>query len=86
MASIQLTQVFLELTNPPNPLEPLFVIPGSANLIAINPAHLVGVGSVFTGNGVSIDVRQIYVTGGVISPMYVSDSYATVKAYIDALP
>ena len=85
MASIQLTQVFLEVTNPPNPLEPLFVIPGSANLIAINPTHLVGVGSVFTGNGVSIDVRQIYVTGGVISPMYVNDSYATVKAYIDAL-
>jgi hypothetical protein len=64
----------------------LFVIPGSANLIAINPAHLVGVGSVFTGNGVYIDVRQIYVTGGSTSPMYVSDSYATVKAYIDALP
>jgi len=85
MASIQLTQVFLEVTNPLNPQEPLFVIPGSANLIAINPVHLIAVGSVFTANGVDIDVRQIYLTGGGISPMYVSDSYATVKAYIDAL-
>tara|TARA_R100000951_G_scaffold73043_3_gene61485 strand:+ start:3302 stop:3556 length:255 start_codon:yes stop_codon:yes gene_type:complete len=84
MASIQLTQVYLRqtspLTNPPT----LYIVQGSESFIAINPLMLSAVGPVYQQNGSLIDVRQIYITGST-APIYVSDSYTTVKAAIDAL-
>ena len=86
MASIQLTQVFLAQSSPENPDQQFYVVQTSGYSIAINPAHLVAVGEVYNANGsVVAGARQIYLTGGGISSLYVSDSYATVKAYIDAL-
>lgn len=84
MASIQLTQVYLApvtpLTNPPT----LFIVQGSESFIAINPLMLGAVGPVYQQDGSLINVRQIYITGSLL-PIYVTDSYATVKAAIDAL-
>ena len=68
------------LTNPPA----LYIVQGSESFIAINPLMLSAVGPVYQQNGSLIDVRQIYITGSTI-PIYVNDSYTTVKAAIDAL-
>ena len=45
---------------------------------------LSAVGQVYQQNGSLIDVRQIYITGSTV-PIYVNDSYTTIKAAIDAL-
>ena len=84
MASIQLTQVFLAPTAPPTSPPTLFIVPGSESFIAINPLSLDAVGPVYQQDGSIINVRMIYINGNFI-PVYVTDSYATVKAYIDAL-
>lgn len=84
MASIQLTQVFLAQTAPPTSPLTLFIVPGSESFIAINPLALNAVGPVYQQDGSIMDVRIIYVNGNSM-PVYVTDSYATVKAYIDAL-
>ena len=84
MASIQLTQVYLAAVQPnQNPSE-VFVVEGSESLIAINPATIAAVGPTYQINGDRIDVRQVYITG-VMAAFYVTDSYATIKGYIDAL-
>ena len=84
MASIQLTQVFLATTNPLTVPPTLFIVEGSESFIAINPLSLDAVGPVYQQDGSIINVRMIYVNGNFM-PIYVTDSYATVKAYIDAL-
>ena len=84
MASIQLTQVFLATTNPLTVPPTLFIVEGSESFIAINPLALNAVGPVYQQDGSIINVRMIYVNGNFM-PIYVTDSYATVKAYIDAL-
>ncbi len=84
MASIQLTQVYLTQTAPPTNPPTMYMVEGSESLIAINPTSLSGVGTAYQSNGTIIDVRQVYVAGS-MQPIYVTDSYATVKAYIDAL-
>ncbi len=84
MATIQLTQVYLAQVKPQqNPTE-LFIVEGSESLIAINPAAIDAVGPTYQVNGDGIDVRQVYVTGST-QAFYVTDSYATVKAYMDAV-
>ena len=84
MASIQLTQITVTSTKGALPLS-LFVVEGSENLIAINPAYILSVGVVYQFDGsVLPNVRSVYLTGG-IALVYVTDSYATVKAYMDAL-
>ena len=84
MASIQLTQVFLATTNPLTVPPTLFIVERSESFIAINPLSLDAVGPVYQQDGSIMDVRMIYVNGNSM-PVYVTDSYATVKAYIDAL-
>ena len=84
MASIQLTQVFLAPTAPATSPPTLFIVPGSESFIAVNPLALDAVGPVYQQDGSIINVRMIYVNGNFM-PIYVTDSYATVKAYIDAL-
>ena len=83
MASIQLTQVYLAQVQPNQNSPEVFVVEGSESLIAINPATIAAVGPTYQVNGDIIDVRQVYITGMAI--FYVTDSYATVKGYIDAL-
>ena len=84
MASIQLTQVYLAPATPAtNPLS-LFIVQGSESFVAINPLMLSAVGPVYQQDGSLINVRQVYITGGLL-PIYVTDSYATVKAAIDSL-
>jgi|TARA_R110000822_G_scaffold64710_4_gene158646 hypothetical protein len=83
MASIELTQITLAQVLPTTTPATLFVVAGSESLIAINPLTLVSVESVYQQNGSFIpNVRKVNLTGG---GCYVTDSYATVKAYIDAL-
>ena len=84
MVAIQLTQVFLTQTTPQTAPATMYIVEGSESLIAINPTSLSGVGTAYQSNGTIIDVRQVYVAGSML-PIYVTDSYATVKAYIDAL-
>lgn len=84
MAAIQLTQVCLASTIPPTSPITLYIVEGSESFIAINPLMLTGVGPVYQENGSLIDVRQVYITGS-LSSIYVTDSYANVKAAIDAL-
>ena len=84
MASIQLTQVFLAPTTPATSPPTLFIVPGSESFIAINPLALDAVGPVYQQDGSIINVRMIYINGN-FTPLYVTESYATVKAYIDAL-
>lgn len=84
MASIQLTQVYLTQTTPPTNPPTMYMVEGSESFIAINPTSLSGVGTTYQSNGTIIDVRQVYVAGSML-PIYVTDSYATIKAYIDAL-
>ena len=84
MASIQLTQVYLTPTTPATSPPTLFIVQGSESFIAINPLSLDAVGPVYQQDGSIINVRMIYVNGNFM-PIYVTDSYATVKAYIDAL-
>ena len=74
MAAIQLTQVFLTQTTPQTAPATMYIV----------EASLSGVGTAYQSNGTIIDVRQVYVAGSML-PIYVTDSYATVKAYIDAL-
>ena len=84
MAAIQLTQVYLATKLPPNSQEPLFIVQGSESFIAINPLMLSAVGPVYQQDGSLINVRQIYLTGSLL-PIYVTETYAFVKAAIDAL-
>ena len=84
MASIQLTQVFLAPTAPATSPPTLFIVPGSESFIAVNPLALDAVGPVYQQDGSIINARTVYIKGNII-PIYVSDSYATVKGYIDAL-
>lgn len=84
MASIQLTQVFLATTNPLTVPPTLFIVEGSESFIAINPLSLDAVGPVYQQDGSIINVRIVYINGNLM-PVYVTDSYATVKGYIDAL-
>ena len=84
MASIQLTQVFLATTNPLTVPPTLFIVEGSESFIAINPLSLDAVGPVYQQDGSFVNARTVYIKGNII-PIYVSDSYATVKGYIDAL-
>tara|TARA_R110000782_G_scaffold153783_1_gene246208 strand:- start:184 stop:438 length:255 start_codon:yes stop_codon:yes gene_type:complete len=84
MASIQLTQVYLIQTAPPTLPATMYVVEGSESFVAINPVALNAVGQMYQQNGSIMDVRQVYITGSML-PIYVTDSYATVKAYIDAL-
>jgi|TARA_R110000744_G_scaffold244664_1_gene361477 hypothetical protein len=85
MASIQLTQVILLQTVPPTNPPTVYVVENSESLLAINPVLLTGVGSAYQPDGTIMDVRQIYIQGGNFTPLYVTDSYATIKAYIDAV-
>ena len=84
MAAIQLTQVFLAdqrpATNPPTK----YIVQGSESFIAINPLMLSAVGPTYQADGNTIDVRKVIVEGAIF-PIYVTESYATVKAAIDAL-
>ena len=82
MASIQLTQVILAQTAPATNPPTLYIVPGSESLLAINPTALLGVGSVHQADGTIINVRVIYMTA---LALYVTDSYATIKAAIDAV-
>ena len=84
MASIQLTQVYLATKSPPDFQEPVFIVQGSEKPIAINPVYLLGVGSVYNPDGTTVDVRLVYLTG-IMGSIYVTDTYAAVKAAIDAL-
>ena len=84
MASIQLTQVYLTSTTPATSPPTLFIVQGSESFIAINPLSLDAVGPVYQQDGSIINVRMIYVNGNFM-PIYVTDSYAIVKGYIDAL-
>tara|TARA_B110000908_G_C10060222_1_gene360262 strand:- start:347 stop:604 length:258 start_codon:yes stop_codon:yes gene_type:complete len=85
MASIQLTQMTVTNSVPATPPLFLFVVEGSENLIAINPAYIISVGVGYQSDGSVIpNIRTVYLTG-VFSPIYVTDSYATVKAYMDAV-
>ena len=85
MATIQLTQVYLAGVVPNQQPPELFVEEGSESLVAINPALIAAVGPVYQPkDGSIINVRQVYISG-VMSSFYVSDSYATVKAYMDAV-
>tara|TARA_B100000497_G_scaffold127934_1_gene171850 strand:- start:3092 stop:3346 length:255 start_codon:yes stop_codon:yes gene_type:complete len=84
MASIQLTQVYLAPTIPATNPPSLFIVQGSESFVAINPLMLSAVGPVYQQDGSLINVRQVYLTGSLM-PIYVTDSYATVKAAIDAL-
>jgi hypothetical protein len=52
--------------------------------MAINPATIAAVGPTYQINGDRIGVRQVYITGATAA-FYVTDSYATIKGYIDAL-
>ena len=82
MASIQLTQVILAQTLPATNPPTLYIVPGSESLLAINSTALLGVGSAFQADGTIINVRVIYMAA---IALYVTDSYATIKAYIDAV-
>ena len=84
MAAIVLTQVYLATKLPADSEEPVFIVQGSEKPIAINPVYLLAVGSVYNPDGTTVDVRLVYLTGGV-GPIYVTDTYAAVKAAIDAL-
>ena len=84
MAAIVLTQVYLATKLPADSEEPVFIVQGSEKPIAINPVYLLGVGSVYNPDGTTVNVRLVYLTGGV-GPIYVTDTYAAVKAAIDAL-
>tara|TARA_R110000822_G_scaffold16_27_gene227 strand:+ start:5876 stop:6151 length:276 start_codon:yes stop_codon:yes gene_type:complete len=84
MASIQLTQVYLTQTAPPTSPPTMYMVEGSESFIAINTLALNAVGPMYHNDGSIMDVRQVYVTGS-LSPIFVTDSYATVKGYIDAL-
>ena len=84
MASIQLTQVFVTQTAPPTSPLTMYIVEGSESFIAINSASLAAVGTMYQQDGSIMDIRQVYVIGSVV-PIYVTDSYATVKGYIDAL-
>tara|TARA_R110000772_G_scaffold177831_3_gene289331 strand:+ start:238 stop:492 length:255 start_codon:yes stop_codon:yes gene_type:complete len=84
MASIQLTTVFLAPEIPATFPPTSYIVEGSESLIAINPLTLVSVSSVYQLNGSIIpNVRQVNLRGGGL--FYVTESYATIKAYIDAL-
>ena len=85
MASIQLTQVVLAQSLPAQTPNTMYVVKSSASPLAINPVLLTGVGSAYQPDGTIMDVRQIYIQGGNFTPLYVTDSYATIKAYIDAV-
>jgi len=84
MAAIQLTQVFLAdqrpATNPPTK----YIVQGSESFIAINPLMLSAVGPTYQADGNTIDVRTVIVEGYPL-PFYVTNTYAAVKAAIDAL-
>jgi hypothetical protein len=82
MASVVLTQVYLAVKAPVDQSEPLYVAPGSGNPLAIDQSQIIGVGVVYNLDGTILDARQVYVTG-LVTPIYVADSYATVKGYID---
>ena len=82
MASIQLTQVILTQTLPATNPPTLYIVEGSESLLAINPTALLGVGSAHQADGTIINVRVIYMAA---LALYVTDSYATIKAAIDAV-
>lgn len=82
MASIVLTQVYLAQKSPTDSSQPLYVVPGSDNPLAIDQPEIIGVGVVYNLDGTILDARQVYVAG-LVTPIYVADSYATVKQYID---
>tara|TARA_R110000803_G_scaffold190134_1_gene252634 strand:- start:358 stop:612 length:255 start_codon:yes stop_codon:yes gene_type:complete len=84
MASIQLTQVYLGQTTPQTNPPTMFIVEGSESPIAINTLALNAVGPTYQQNGSILNVRQVYITGSML-PIYVTDSYAIVKGYIDAL-
>jgi hypothetical protein len=84
MAAIVLTQVYLATKSPPDSQEPVFIVQGSEKPIAINPVYLMGVGSVYNPDGTTVDVRLVYLAGGV-GPIYVTESYTYIKLYIDGL-
>ena len=84
MASIQLTQVYLAVQSPLTSPPLLYKVQGSESFIAINPLMLSAVGPVYQQDGSLINVRQIYLTGSLL-PIYVTETYAFVKAAIDAL-
>ena len=74
----------MQQTNPVSLPPVLYIVQGSESFIAINPASLSAVGPVYQQDGTIINVRQVYISTS-LAPVYVTDSYATVKAYIDAL-
>ena len=84
MAAIQLTQVFLAAQRPGTNPPIMYVVQGSESFIAINPLMLSAVGPTYQADGNTIDVRTVIVEGAIF-PIYVTESYATVKAAIDAL-
>ena len=84
MAAIQLTQVYLAVQLPATSPSLLYKVQGSESFIAINPLTLSAVGPVYQQDGSLINVRQIYLTGSLL-PIYVTETYAFVKAAIDAL-
>jgi len=84
MAAIVLTQVYLATKLPADSEEPVFIVQGSEKPIAINPVYLLGVGSLYNPDGTTVDVRLVYLTG-IMTPIYVTESYTYIKLYIDGL-
>jgi len=85
MATIQLTQVYLAGVVPNQQPPELFIEEGSESPIAINPASIAAVGPVYQPkDGSIINIRQVHISG-IMGSFFVTDSYATVKAYMDAV-
>jgi len=84
MAAIQLTQVSLAFQRPSTDPSTMYVVQGSESFVAINPLMLSAVGPTYQADGSTIDVRTVIVEGYPL-PFYVTNTYAAVKAVIDAL-
>jgi len=82
MAAIQLTQVYLAVQLPLTSPALLYKVQGSESPVAINPLALDSVGPTYQADGSLLDVRSVKVAGAII---FVTDTYAAVKAAIDAL-
>jgi len=82
MAAIQLTQVSLANQRPFTDPPMMYIVQGSESPVAINPLALDSVGPTYQADGSLLDVRSVKVAGAII---FVTDTYAAVKAAIDAL-
>ena len=89
---VDLTQVQVTAENPvptTGIIPGAYVIPDSSSSISINQTSIVGVGYFWDPSGQRIldGVVQVYIANlGVVQPIIVTDSYATIKGYITANP